>query len=429
MGFRLSRNLLAILVLAVVLRLLFSLVFTRGVLHVSPVDEVTDGYHTIAENLLHGHGYRQYLEHPPTLERPPGYPTFLFLIFRSVGVNYVVVQIVQALLGALGCWLLFELGRWVLKPQLGLAAALLYAIYPNSIQYSASLFSENLYFPVFLAFALLLCRAVWNASWIQGIAAGAMWAASILTRGTLLAFPFAFPFALLLMPRHRARVSRHFRWAAPAAIAALVLMAPWTIRNYQLSGSFVPVSTWGWAPFYHGIQSSKEMLAWTDLFSVDRGASATRYQIVVDRLYGGDRTKAFASAREYVRHEAVARDLVMEELRADPWGAVLRSVVGVPFAWFQTLGAKMRIVSLAIHLPLMALFVIGAVKMRRRYADAFARAYPALVLILFVNLFQAVIYPHVRYMSPAVSLSFLFAGLPLSEAIVSLRHRFLKADR
>jgi hypothetical protein len=193
----------------------------------------------------------------------------------------------------------------------------------------------------------------------------------------------------------------------------MIVIAPWTIRNYQLSGSFVPVSTWGWAPFYHGVQCSKRMLAWDDLRSVDVKASEQRYATIVERLYGGDRSKAFASAREYVRHESVARDLVLEELRANPLGAILRSAVGLPFTWFQTLGAKMRVLSLAIHLPLMILFVVGVIRMRRRHPEAFLRAFPALGLILFVNLFQAVIFPHVRYMSPAIALSFLYAGLPL----------------
>lgn len=421
------RNLLIILILAVVLRLAFSFVLTRGVLHVSPEDEITDGYHTIAENLVRGDGYRQFLDHPPTLERPPGYPVFLFLIFRSAGVNYVLVQIAQALLGALGCWLLFELGRWVLSPQLGLAAALLYAVYPNSIEYSSRLYSENLHFPLFLAFALLLCRAAWTASWVKGVAVGALWAASTLTRGTLLAFPFALPFWFLLSRRHRSSVSSHLRWALPAFAAAIAVLAPWTIRNYQLSGSIVPVSTWGWAPFYHGIQCSKRMLAWDDLGSIDQKASETRYEIVVDRLYDGDRTKAFASAREYVRHEAVARDLVLAELRGDPLGAIFRAAVGVPFTWFQTFGSKMRILSLAIHLPLMILFVIGAWRMHSVFPQAFARAYPALGLILFVNLFQAVVFPHVRYMSPAIALSFLFAGLPLCEWVDRSRRRSVGA--
>jgi len=53
--------------------------------------------------------------------------------------------------------------------------------------------------------------------------------------------------------------------------------------------------------------------------------------------------------------------------------------------------------------------------MRRSSPEGFARALPALIVILSVNLFQALVFPFARYMAPAVALSFLYAGLPLSE--------------
>lgn len=423
------RALLVILLIAVALRLVFAFGVQRGVLHGAPEREITDGYHLIAENLLHGHGYRLIAEHPPTVQRPPGYPIFLFLVFKAVGVNYAVIQVLHAILGAIGCWLLYEMGCWVLSPRVGLAAASLYAIYPNSIEYASRLYSENLYFPLFLAFALLLCRAAWGGSdgrrlaskaagsgpLIEGAAAGAAWALATLTRGTLLALPLAIPFGVALSARHRRPASRWLRWGLPAIAAAAIVLAPWTARNHALTGSFIPVSAWGWAPFYHGIQCSKRMLAWDDLRRIDKEAERRRHEIVVERLYGGDRTKAFASAREYVRHEEVARDLVLEEIQRDPLAVAGRAVVGIPFAWFQTLGPRMRIVSLLVHAPLVILFVVGAARMRLGYPEAFARALPALGIIAFVNFFQAIVFPHVRYMSPAIALSFLYAAVPLAE--------------
>ncbi len=39
----------------------------------------------------------------------------------------------------------------------------------------------------------------------------------------------------------------------------------------------------------------------------------------------------------------------------------------------------------------------------------------ALIVVLTVDLFKAVVFPFVRYMAPAIALSFVFAGLPLIE--------------
>lgn len=408
--------LLAILLAAVVLRLAFSIGYMRGVENIGPEDQISDGYHLIAENLNAGLGYRELAEWPPSISRPPAYPLFLWSLFQFFGVQYLWVQIAQAILGALGCWLLYLLGRWVHNERLGLSAALLYAVYPNSIQYSGWLYAENLYFPVFLAFAYMLCRASHEGSRVRGAAAGALWGLSILTRGTLLVLPFVIPVGLALSRIHR---RRHImlRWIPAAVVAGILVATPWTIRNHRLTGEFVPVSAWGWAPFYHGIKCSQGMLKWGDLRQIDIEASRTRHDIVVERLYAGDRAKAWSSAREAVRHEEVARDLVIEEIKTDPGGFVLRAIVGIPFTWFQTLGARMRIFSLAVHLPLMILFVVGARQMAKRHPDSFARAWPALGIIAFVGLFQAAVFPHVRYMSPAISLSFIFSGFPIANLL------------
>jgi 4-amino-4-deoxy-L-arabinose transferase-like glycosyltransferase len=409
--------LLTIVVLAVVLRLFLSMGVMRGALHVLPQNEITDGYDKIAENLFAGHGYREFADLPPTVQRPPGYPLFLLGLFHIFGVHYLWVQIVQALLGGVGCILLHRFGRWIHSETLGLSAAFLYAVYPNSIEYAARLYAENVYIPIFLAFGYFLCRAWKSGSRRDGLLAGIFWAAGLLCRGTLLAFPVVLAAALVASAGARAHIRRHLRWLVPAVAASAVVLAPWIVRNERLTGAFIPVSAWTWSPFYHGIQCSKRMLAWDDLARIDKEADTERYRITVDRLYGGDRSKAWSSSREQVRQDGEARVLVLAELRRDPIGAVARSAIGIPFTWFQTLGRKMRVVSLLVHLPLVILLVVGIRGLAERSRETLARGAPALALIVFVNLLQAIVFPHVRYMSPAIALSFVFAGFPIAEAL------------
>ena len=415
------RTLWWIVAAAVALRLTFAFGVARAWLDTRPETETTDGYERIAEHLHDGLGYRLIPEHPPTLQRPPGYPFFLAGIFRFAGVDYAAVQVAQALLGGLCCWLLFLLGRWVLGPTLGLAAASLGAVHLTAIEYAARLYSENLYFPLFLAFALFLARAIARASARDGFLAGLFFGLGLLTRGTLLAFPPFLALLLYLPARMRPGARHALRWAVPALVATLVVIAPWAARNHRLTGGAVPVSAWGWAPFYHGIQCSKGMLRWEDLRVIDQAADRQRHQIVVDRLYGGDRSQAYRTAGEAIRHERVARDLVLQEIGRDPLGFVARGLVGIPFSWFQTLGRGKRVLSLLVHLPLFVLFLAGARSLRRREPAAFARAWPALLLVSFVTLFQAFVFPFARYLAPAVALSFLFSGYALL--------RFLRRER
>jgi 4-amino-4-deoxy-L-arabinose transferase-like glycosyltransferase len=403
----------AILVMSVVVRLVYSLGIARGLLHIQPELQSTDLYHDIARTLLDGNGYRYSADKPLTASRPPGYPLFLLAIFSVAGVNYVWVQVAQALLGAVGCWLLFLLGRWVHSSKLGLAAAGLYAIYPNSIEYSARLYSENVFFPVFLAFAYLLCRASYKGSVRHGVAAGAAWGASLLTRGTLLALPLALPIGIALSRTHRSPASRWVRWVVPSLLAASLVVAPWAARNYALTGAFVPVSTWGWPPIYFGTQVAKGMTRWVDSLSEDAAATQHLEDLFAGQSQNGD-TDSSPTFIE-VRFDRFAKTQTLAEWGSDPVGVAERAAMGLCYTWFYTFGSKLRLFSLAVHLPLFVLFVLGVVGMARRYRESFVRAWPALGLILYVNVFQAVAYPHVRYMTPAIVLSFLFSGLPLIE--------------
>jgi len=409
----------ATLLLAVIARLGFSLGISRGLLHIQPELESTDGYHLIAQNLFEGHGYRVSPDGNLVTQRAPAYPAFLLAMFSIAGVNYVWVQVAQAVLGALSCWLLFLLGRWVLCTELGLTAAALYAIYPNSIEYSARLYAENVYFPIFLAFAYLLCRASFEGSTRRGLAAGAAWSASLLTRGTLLPLPLVLPIGIALSRTHRSPTSKWLRWGVPAVLAGAFAVAPWVVRNYGLTSAFVPVSSWGWTPVYQGTQVAKRMGEWVDLMSVDIAAKEHVQNVFNEQLQDGNKSES-AGARA-VRNDQLAKKMTLADWSSDPMGFVKRAAAGLGFAWFLTFGAKLRVLSLAIHLPLFVLFVLGAVRMARKYREAFIRAWPALGLICFVNVFQAVAYPQVRYMTPAITLSFLFSALPL----IGLRRRLV----
>lgn len=384
-------------------------------MQISPELQYTDGYHAIARNLLEGNGYRLDATGPLTTERAPAYPFFLLAVFSIAGVDYTWVQVVQACVGGLSCWLLFLLGRWALSAEVGLASAALFAVYPNAIEYSARLYAENVYFPIFLSFAYFLCRASLQPSAKYSVMTGVSWGASLLTRGTLLPFPFILPFGILLSQAHRS-YRTVAKWLLPAALAALVVITPWTVRNYSITGALVPVSTWGWAPLYHGTQVAKRMTEWVDLIDVDIAAT-----LHVRRLFREQNNDDLQPRDHYaIRYDHFAKNLTLADWKNDKLGKAFRSIIGIGYAWFFTFGAKLRAVSLAVHLPLLVMFIAGAICMARRHKEAFIRTWPALGLILYINLFCAISYPHVRYMSPAIALSFIFSGY----YIIELMRRF-----
>jgi hypothetical protein len=83
-------------------------------------------------------------------------------------------------------------------------------------------------------------RAVW---------AGVAWGLTTLVRPVTLLLPGVVLFALFAAsPR---RVSRNVRWCALFCLGMAVCVGPWTLRNYRLTGRFIPGSAQVWASLFH----------------------------------------------------------------------------------------------------------------------------------------------------------------------------------
>lgn len=184
-------------------------------------------------------------------EWPPGYPFALSWFAdpdgavadaESLARRMIVAQM---WLGGLLVLLCGCLGRALLGPVEGIAAALVAAVYPDFIVFSHYLFSETL-FSVLLVGGVLALVA-WDRSPRPGTAvmAGILFGFAALTRE--IAIPLAAAGALWW--RFRAEPTQRGRSLRHGALLGLVVAAivlPWTLRNYAALDRFVPVSNAGW---------------------------------------------------------------------------------------------------------------------------------------------------------------------------------------
>jgi 4-amino-4-deoxy-L-arabinose transferase-like glycosyltransferase len=205
-------------------------------------------YHLLGENLAHGDGYIRpfdaLLLHQtrPTAEYPPLFPLLLSIPAR-LGVHSVTGQReFVAIVGAITVVLIGLLGRRVGGPTVGLVAAALAACYPMLFQSEGMLMAEALYAP--LVVVVLLCAyrthdrvGIGNFA-LFGVAVGL----ATLTRaeGLLLGIVVAIGLGVLLRDR---TVGARIGFVAVAIGVALLVIAPWTIRNAVRFHAFVPVST------------------------------------------------------------------------------------------------------------------------------------------------------------------------------------------
>ncbi len=208
--------------------------------------------------------------------RTPGYPVLLSSLVLLAGDRPPVAwaRALNAGLGTLAVIGVMVLARMLFDDRTALAAGTIAAIYPSAISMSTLVLTEAPFCPLML-FHLILWVLAWRASsrrrqlvwaFAGGVAAGA---ATLMRPSWLLFIPFSLPigFALAFLT-HRARECddqgrctdrrsaqlRRHGWIAMAMVSGLVLaMSPWWIRNWRITGHFVPTTLQVGESLYDGL--------------------------------------------------------------------------------------------------------------------------------------------------------------------------------
>ncbi len=217
-------------------------------------------YLALAASLTEGRGFAYDASHEagstPQYGRAPVYPLFLAAVgagTRTFDSAPARVQIAQSIVGALGVWLIGLLAARAGGPRAGVAAASIAAVYPPLVWISAYVLSETLYSALALAAVMLLDLALDRTAESErrtdspaplALLSGALTGVAILVRPAMLFFlPLA---ALWLLYRRQAKI------AVLLVAAAVVVVAPWTVRNVHTYGRFVLVASEGGVTFWTG---------------------------------------------------------------------------------------------------------------------------------------------------------------------------------
>jgi len=206
-----NRPLLLCLLVALVLRLSFVLLVFPVLQNRWQLRDDGDGYRPIAQT-IRDHQYND-------VTRGPVYPS---LVAACPGIT---LKILQALLDTAVVALLF----WLAGRQL--SAAWLWALYPFAIWRVAFVNKETVLTFYLVIYLCLQLRAWRSGHWRDWMAAGLACGLVNLCKPMFLLWPIL----LLAVVPHRA-------WILIAAM--LVLIVPWTYRNWRVTGGeFLPVAT------------------------------------------------------------------------------------------------------------------------------------------------------------------------------------------
>lgn len=197
----------------------------------------------------------------------PLYPFFLALIFSLFGTSIQHALTIQAILGAISCFLVFWLSIKIFKNLwMGIVSAFIMAIYAPAIFYNGMLLMATMLTFMNLIFLIVLLKALENNKTWLWATAGLIFGLSALARATILLFiPFLMVF-LIGKAWHEYRPKKEsskpdkipFFWHQcfyPLTLFLLftfLVISPVTLKNYIKGKDFVLVAANAGITFYEG---------------------------------------------------------------------------------------------------------------------------------------------------------------------------------
>lgn len=408
------KDLLALTLITIAVRLVW---LSRGI-HIT-WDGL--GYLAAARNLAFHHIFSQSRDMTyivPTVSNPPLYPSLIALLWRGELAPTVAVALLQVALSAATVALLYQVARDRFSRAVALVAASGLAFAPMTSYYTTLILTETLF-----TFLLTLGAFWWGRE--RAVPSGIAFGLAALTRTTML------PFLLLLLlvpllPGWRAR----WRIYLSIALTGLALSSIWIVRNFVVTGRFVPVATGSGQNLLFGtIETSLTGgLYWT-------GSRWTNQQqeIPVFQMDEG--------LPEALRDRARARRAV-ERITADPLGWLVVRVKQYPKFFLDTgpyvlepdnnLGADaprpsrllsllVKVVFVAGNLLLFALFALGLLSERGRFVSlAHITLFP-----LYLSAIHLPMWIEPRYSLPMMPMVSILAAVALLRLAREVRDKGL----
>ncbi len=200
------------------------------------------GYGRYAEGILK-HGRLSGFEGTPILKHMPALPMFLAVIFKTFG-SVRPFLVFQILFFFLSLYFFLARAKEGFPAVAVMATPVIIALHPSTIKHSAGVMSDLLFGSMLLWVAFLL----WNRkpSFREFFRVGVMFGLGVYVRES------AFPFMVMTGLAYVLKDPR--RYLGPTGLMVctfLLLLSPWTIRNYLLTHEFTPLTTKSVDLFYY----------------------------------------------------------------------------------------------------------------------------------------------------------------------------------
>lgn len=336
-----------------------------------------DGYDQLAYGLARTGTLSFYPSTTPTVLRGPAYPLFVAALLR-IGENLfpLSVQFAQALLHALTLLLSYHIGMRIWNQRAGIIAGTVTALHPFLLWYTPRIVTETLATFLFTLIVLLFLVHHNEQSVRSSVRVGVALGISALCKQTFLPLMFIVPLMNALLSHHPKRL----RNTVIMFVMCLLLVGPWTMRNYSLTGAIVPV---------HGLLG----------FNLKQGdCLAERYQeaplsymrlinLCGPHTIDGDTVVHWEieknGARAGVALEKKLLQASLERYLDEPLFFLKKIAVNTVMFWTISGSAPATIVTSLLQLPLLGVFLLAARRVLRERGWRSVHSAPLIFMMVY----------------------------------------------
>jgi 4-amino-4-deoxy-L-arabinose transferase-like glycosyltransferase len=330
--------------------------------------------------------------------RAPLYPLTIGGLYVTFGHHATVVLIAHSLMFAATATLAYDIARRMFNLRTGVIAGFLCAMHPMLLRYVPVLHLETQLTLLYTLLLWMMIRFRRQPSIVNGALVGVVAAGATLTKAVVLLLPVAFVVGLLAERHFAARRSQpatRSRWLPLIALFAAmgVAISPWTIRNHQVTGHFVPVSSGTSDAFLRGfIFSETKYITLSKPPYTDAENASNAY---FARL--ADEAGAVWEADDWETDQILNKE-AKRRLVAEPLPVARKTVVGLFTFWYQLTSLKNSLLALVLA---VGGWVFAFVGWRRARSEGLS-TWVVFTPILYLNLVLAPLLALGRYSVPVI---------------------------
>jgi len=231
---------------AFVLRFSYCFFFKENILYIQThIFGDTQQYIRIANNFLSGKGL---ISSPQIIAyRPPLYPLFLSGVYYLFGDSYWPIRIIQSILDALTCIMVYFLSKRLFNIQTAKISAYICAIYPFFIFFTGFELTETLFIFLLTLTVLLWLKLKDLLSMGKSVFVGILSGLTVLCRPSVLLFIILSFVVLFFLWGEEKR-----RKLEILIVFTILTILPWSIRNFYHFKKFVPLTTMTGSSLWEG---------------------------------------------------------------------------------------------------------------------------------------------------------------------------------